>query len=96
MIDACDREKQLERQLQRSRTDRATVQKLKTRLLELSESESNLSRTSSDLEGQLKRVKDERDQLQVKYDKTCLSHRREIDVGKFIISFLLVIQFTYK
>ena len=89
MADACDREKQLERQLQRSRTDRATVQKLKTRLLELSESESNLSRVSSDLEGQLKRVTDERDQLQVKYDKTCLNHRREIDAGKFYHYFWL-------
>lgn len=83
MAGCCAREQQQSRQLKRADQDRQQLQKLKTRLIELSESETSLSSRSSLLEGEVQRARQEAVKANEQYERLRLSHRREMDAGLF-------------
>lgn len=81
MASVCEREQQLSRQLTRAEKDRQQLQKLKTRLLELSKSESSLSSRSSLLESEVRKARDECANATAQYERLRMSHSREMEAG---------------
>lgn len=63
----------------RAEKDRQQLQKLKTRLLELSKSESSLSSRSSLLESEVRKARDECANATAQYERLRMSHSREME-----------------